>query len=57
MLPIKLHGLMVSHGLVCFHLLCAEFLVESSVVMAWWLHIVLVSLYREDFYCAINFEW
>jgi hypothetical protein len=34
-----------SHGFVCFHLLCAESLVESFVVVAWWSHIILVSVY------------
>jgi hypothetical protein len=29
---------------VCFHILCAEFFVESSVVVAWWSYIVMVCL-------------
>jgi hypothetical protein len=33
-----------SHGFVCFHILGAEFLGESSVVVAWWSCIVLVSV-------------
>jgi hypothetical protein len=34
-----------SHGFVHFYLLCAELLVESSVVVAWWSYIVLVYVY------------
>jgi hypothetical protein len=30
------------HGFVCFHFLCAEFLEETFVVVAWWSYIVLV---------------
>jgi hypothetical protein len=37
--------LSVLPGFVCFHLLCSEFLVESSVVVAWCSYIVLVSVY------------
>jgi hypothetical protein len=33
------------HGFVCFHILCAEFLEESFVVVAWWSYIVLASAY------------
>jgi hypothetical protein len=35
------------HGFVCFHFLCAEFLGESFVVVAWWSYIILVSAYHE----------
>jgi hypothetical protein len=35
------------HGFVCFHFLCAEFLGESLVIVAWWSYIVLVSAYHE----------
>jgi hypothetical protein len=34
-----------SHGFVSFHLLYAEFLVKSSVVVACWSYIILVSIY------------
>jgi hypothetical protein len=34
------------HDFACFHFLCAEFLEESFVVVAWWLYIVLVSAYH-----------
>jgi hypothetical protein len=34
-----------SCGFVCLRLLCAEFLIKSSVVVAWWSYIVLVSVY------------
>jgi hypothetical protein len=34
------------YGFVCFHSLCAELLVESFVVVAWWSYIVLVSAYH-----------
>jgi hypothetical protein len=36
----------VSHGFVYFHLLCVEFLIESSVVVAWWSYIISVSVYH-----------
>jgi hypothetical protein len=51
------YGLMlpISHGFVCFHLLCAEFLVESSVVVAWLSYIVLVSIYRGRFLLFCQF--
>jgi hypothetical protein len=38
-----------SHGFVCFHLLCSEFLIKSSVVVVWWSYIVLVSVYHGRF--------
>jgi hypothetical protein len=34
------------HGFVCFHFMCAEFLDESFVVVAWWSYIALVSAYH-----------
>jgi hypothetical protein len=34
------------HGFVCFHFLCADFLGESFVVVAWLSCIVLVSAYH-----------
>jgi hypothetical protein len=37
------------HGFACFHFLCAEFLGESFVVVAWWSYIVLVSAYHGSF--------
>jgi hypothetical protein len=45
------------HGFVCFHFVCADFLEDSFVVLTWWSYIVLVSVYLEDFYCSIYFEW
>jgi hypothetical protein len=41
-----------SHGFVCFHFLCAEFLEESFVVVAWWSYIILVSAYHGRFFIA-----
>jgi hypothetical protein len=35
-----------SHGFVCFHFLCAEFLGESFILVVWWPYIVLVSAYH-----------
>jgi hypothetical protein len=35
-----------SHGFVCFHFLCAEFLEESFVLVAWWSYIDLISAYH-----------
>jgi hypothetical protein len=40
-----------SHVFISFHLQSVEFLVEFSVVMAWWSCIGLVSFTMEDFYC------
>jgi hypothetical protein len=34
------------HGFISFHFLCAEFLGESFVVVAWWSYIVLASAYH-----------
>jgi hypothetical protein len=45
-------GIACFHGFVCFHFLCAEFLGESFVVMAWLSYIVLVSSYHGRFFIA-----
>jgi hypothetical protein len=34
------------HGFVCFHFLCAGFLEDTFVVVAWWSYIDLVSAYH-----------
>jgi hypothetical protein len=44
-----------SHGFVCFHILCAEFLVQLSVVVARLSYIVLVSVYRGRFLLLCQF--
>jgi hypothetical protein len=40
--PVVWYGLSL-HGCDCFHFLCAEFLEESFVEVAWWSHIIFVS--------------
>jgi hypothetical protein len=44
-----------SCGFVCFHLLCTEFLVESSVLVAWWSYTLSVSVYCGRFLLLCQF--
>jgi hypothetical protein len=46
-----------SHGFVSFHLQSVAFLVKSSIVVAWWSCIGLVSVYHGRFLLSFNFEW
>jgi hypothetical protein len=38
-----------SYGFICIHLLCAEFLAESFVLVAWWSFIISDSGYHRRF--------